>query len=65
MKMSWNVCGNISAVLLLVTTVSSTVAQTAIGTSVPVTADNFNRAETDLYFGRIVKAAVSVNSTTP
>jgi hypothetical protein len=55
MKMSWNVCGNISAVLLLVTTVSSTVAQTAIGTSVPVTADNFNRAETDLYFGRIVK----------
>lgn len=53
--MSWNVCGNISAVLLLVTTVSSTVAQTAIGTSVPVTADNFNRAETDLYFGRIVK----------
>jgi hypothetical protein len=55
MKMSWNVCGNISAVLLLVTTVSSTVAQTATGTSVPVTADNFNRAETDLYFGRIVK----------
>ncbi len=55
MKMSWNVCGNISAVLLLVTTVSSTVAQTPTGTSVPVTADNFNRAETDLYFGRIVK----------
>jgi hypothetical protein len=53
--MSWNVCGNISAVLLLVTTVSSAVAQTPTGTSVPVTADNFNRAETDLYFGRIVK----------
>lgn len=56
MKTSWNVCGNISAVLLLVLTVSSTVAQTPTGTPVPVTADNFNRAETDLYFGRVVKS---------
>ncbi len=56
MKTSRNVCGNISAVLLLVLTVSSTVAQTPTGTPVPVTADNFNRAETDLYFGRVVKS---------
>jgi hypothetical protein len=26
-----------------------------VGNAVPVTADNFNRAETDLYFGTIVK----------
>jgi len=30
-------------------------AQTAVAPLVPVTADNFNRAESDLYFGRIVK----------
>jgi hypothetical protein len=30
-------------------------AQSSSGTVIPVTADNFNRAETDLYFGRIVK----------
>ena len=30
-------------------------AQSSSGNVIPVTADNFNRAETDLYFGRVVK----------
>ena len=30
-------------------------AQTPVGKTVPVTADNFNRAETDMYFGQFVK----------
>ena len=29
--------------------------QAPVGTAVHVTADNFNRAETDMYFGTIVK----------
>jgi hypothetical protein len=35
-------------------------AQTASGDTVPVTADNFTRAETDTYFANIVKSAGSV-----
>ena len=31
------------------------VSQAPAGNAVPVTADNFNRAETDMYFGTIVK----------
>ena len=30
-------------------------AQSSTGNAVPVTADNFNRAETDMYFAQIVK----------
>jgi hypothetical protein len=30
------------------------VSQAPAGTAVPVTADNFNRAETDMYFGKRV-----------
>ncbi len=31
------------------------VPQAPAGNAVPVTADNFNRAQTDMYFGTIVK----------
>jgi len=55
MKNPRTVCGNISAVLLIAMAASSTFAQTPSGNAIPVTADNFNRAESDLYFGRIVK----------
>jgi hypothetical protein len=37
--------------------VSSTEAKTQPADSVPVTADNFTRAETDTYFANIVKSA--------
>jgi hypothetical protein len=43
----------VAAVLLVAAPIAS--AQNAAGPLVPVTADNFNRAESDLYFNRIVK----------
>jgi len=55
MKYERNVCGGISAALLLAIAAPSAFAQTPAAPSVPVTADNFIRAESDLYFGRIVK----------
>ena len=55
MKYARNVCGGISAALLLAIAASGAFAQTPAAPSVPVTADNFIRAESDLYFGRIVK----------
>ena len=43
------------AAVLLAIAASNASAQTAAGPLIPVTADNFNRAESDLYFSRIVK----------
>ena len=42
------------ALALWMTTISAAQAQTTAGT-VPVTVDNFTRAESDLYLGNIVK----------
>ena len=36
-------------------------AQSSSGNVMPVTADNFNRAETDLYFGRVIRMVPSEN----
>lgn len=38
-----------------VMTATGSLAQTTTGTSIPVNPDNFVRAETDLYFGGVVK----------
>jgi hypothetical protein len=43
------------AAVLLAIAASNASAQTLAGSPIPVTADNFNRAESDLYFSRIVK----------
>ena len=43
------------ACLLLAATNSVSFAQEPSGKAVPVTADNFNRAETDMYFAKFVK----------
>ena len=42
-------------ILAALTVTNETQAQLPAGSAVPVTADNFNRAETDMYFGKIVK----------
>ena len=42
-------------ILAALTVTNETQAQLPAGSAVPVTADNFNRAETDMYFGEIVK----------
>jgi hypothetical protein len=45
----------IRAGLLLATTGSVALAQAPSGTAIPVTVDNYNRAESDVYFGLHVK----------
>jgi hypothetical protein len=52
-----NLCARIGASLVLAATSSGAFAQSPAGNAVPVTADNFVRAETDLYFGNAVKDA--------
>ena len=42
--------------LLLAATSSAALAQSPSGTDVPVTVDNYNRAQSDVYFGQTVKA---------
>jgi len=46
----------ICAASLLAATSSVALAQPPSGTAVPVSVDNYNRAQTDVYFGQIVKA---------
>jgi hypothetical protein len=46
----------ICAASLLAATNSVALAQPASGAAVPVTVDNYNRAQSDVYFGQIVKA---------
>ena len=46
----------ICAASLLAATSSVALAQPQSGTAVPVSVDNYNRAQTDVYFGQIVKA---------
>src|SRR6266850_6562972 len=46
----------ICAASLLAATSSVAPAQSPSGIAVPVTADNYNRAQTDVYFGQTVKA---------
>jgi hypothetical protein len=46
----------ICAASLLAATSSVALAQAPSGTAVPVTVDNYNRAQTDVYFGQIVEA---------
>src|SRR6266404_159077 len=46
----------ICAASLLAATSSVALAQSPSGAAVPVTADNYNRAQTDVYFGQTVKA---------
>ncbi|MFZ0623714.1 MAG: DUF1214 domain-containing protein [Pseudolabrys sp.] len=54
MKTALDSCASLlTAVLLVAAPIAY--AQTAAGPLIPVTADNFNRAESDLYFSRIVK----------
>jgi hypothetical protein len=54
-----------SALALSLTAVSAARAQPGPpSAAVPVTVDNFIRAETDLYMGNIVKDVVSENSIT-
>jgi hypothetical protein len=44
---------------------AQTVPQAPAGNAVPVTADNFNRAQTDMYFGkRVLKGVASAISRT-
>ena len=45
----------IYALAATLTVINGTEAQTREGNRVPVTADNFIRAESDLYFGKLVK----------
>ena len=52
----------IRAGLLLATTGSVALAQPLSGTAIPVTVDNYNRAESDVYFGLHAKRAASANS---
>ncbi|RWA51218.1 carboxylesterase [Cupriavidus sp. UYMSc13B] len=47
---------SVTAGVLLATTCTSASAQAPAATQVPVTADNFIRAETDRYFGTVAKA---------
>ena len=51
-----NVRAQICAGLALVATSSAALAQSPSGTGVPVTVDNYNRAQSDAYFGLTVKA---------
>jgi hypothetical protein len=46
----------ICAASLLAATNSVALAQSPSGTAVPVTVDNYNRAQSDIYFGQTVKA---------
>ena len=46
----------ICAALLLAATSSVALAQSPSGAAVPVTVDNYNRAQSDIYFGQTVKA---------
>ena len=46
----------ICAASLLAATSSVALAQSPSGAAVSVTVDNYNRAQTDVYFGQIVKA---------
>lgn len=46
---------DISAAFLLAAATATALAQASSGNSVPVTVDNFARAESDLYMGRPVK----------
>ena len=48
-------CGRIFAIGVLVAGAASAHAQSPPDKTVPVTADNFIRAESDLYFGNAVK----------
>lgn len=50
----------IAAVALFLPAGSAALAQTAPDASVPVTAENFVRAETDLYFGHTVAEAEGI-----
>src|SRR6266702_3633025 len=43
------------ALAMVLTGITAVCAQSPAGTAVPVTADNFVRAESDLYFGNVVK----------
>ncbi len=53
----------IGAGLLLAATSSVALAQSPSATAIPVTIDNYNRAESDVYFGLNVKVgAASANS---
>jgi hypothetical protein len=45
----------LAAYALAVTLVTIDSARAQAGNSVPVTADNFARAESDMYFGNVVK----------
>ena len=50
--------------LAALTVISGTQAQSPAENAVPVTPENFIRAETDRYFGRLPRMEVSANSTT-
>src|SRR5262252_8575519 len=51
----------ICAASLLAATSSVALAQPPSGTAVPVTIDNYNRAQSDVYFGQTVKAGAFGN----
>jgi hypothetical protein len=51
MKTQLTIC----AFLLVVLAISGTQAQAQSGTTIPVTTDNFTRAETDMYFAQFAK----------
>ena len=50
-----NLCVPISAGFLFVMVSSATLSQTSTTAAIPVTADNFKRAETDMYFTMFAK----------
>ncbi len=52
----------ICAASLLAATSSVALAQSPSGAAVPVTVDNYNRAQTDVYFGQLSKQAPWANS---
>jgi hypothetical protein len=47
--------GRMKAAVMLATTSSVALAQSSSGTAVPVRVDNYNRAQSDVYFGLSVK----------
>jgi len=55
MKTAHNSCRPLFTAVLLALAASNASAQTSAGSPIPVTADNFSRAESDLYFSRIVQ----------
>jgi hypothetical protein len=54
--------GTIKAAAMLAATSSVALAQPPSGAAVTVTVDNYNRAQSDVYFGHTVKTGASASS---